>query len=229
MPDPSTQVPAPEQTQDPAPRHPRSPHSGPSSPFPQRCGHWSSKPHPVPDPGPSGLGPRGTPGVVVLRPVQDHVARDRQASPSLCISGNVVSQGHCGPRSRISREWDRAGPGGTQSSWHLWSQSCRTRPRTKARLSMSQSPIARAGWGWVAGSPIFPTGKMRLREGCPLAGDHSLSQWCSRLQNPRALLPGPEALTCLLRVGCRKSSPTGLGWQEGLAGAPRDGEDFDWL
>lgn len=27
----------------------------------------------------------------------------------------------------------------------------------------------------------------------------------------------------------QKSSPTGLGWQEGLAGAPRDGEDFDWL
>ena len=128
------------------------------------------------------------------------------------MSGNVVSQGHYGPRSRISREWDREGRGGTQSGWHLWSQSCRTRPRTKAPLSMSQSPIAKAGWGWVVGSPIFPMEKMRLREGRALAGDHNLSQWCSRLQNPRALLPGPEALTCLLRVGCRKSSPTGLGW-----------------
>lgn len=136
MPDPSTQVPAPEQTQDPTPRRPRSPHSGPSSPFPQRCGHWSSKPHPVPDPGPSGLGPRGTPGVVVLRPVQDHVARDRQAPPSLCISGNVVSQGHCGPRSRISREWDRGGRGGGPSLAGI----CGLSP---VELAREQKPVPR--------------------------------------------------------------------------------------
>lgn len=68
----------------------------------------SSKPHPVPDPGPSLW---GTPGVVVYRPPQDYVAQDRQAPPPRLHVGKCSFLKVLWNKlfTILPREWDRVG------------------------------------------------------------------------------------------------------------------------
>lgn len=129
--------------------------------------HSRIKSHPVPNPGPSGLRLRGTPGVVVLRPSQDYVAQDRKAPPSR------LHVGKC--------SFSRA----------LWSRSFPNRPREWERIGnpvLSNSPLkkslclnigesqSQSGIGWErVGSLIFQMGKMRLTDGQGLVGDYNSS------------------------------------------------------
>ena len=150
IPGPSAQTPAPKQTRDPQTQHPT-----PRSPFP-RAPPRSTKPHPVPDPGPSSLRPRDTPA----GPTRSETGRT--ASP-LCMSGNVISREHCGTGcSRIF-----VGDGSElriQTGWYSRRQSISPQKKSPfLNIPKSQGQSGVGGGG--AQKSHYSDGDERVREG----------------------------------------------------------------